>query len=81
MLGLGKNNWKMALGNFIIIFGTQIAFKIDDILNLGRYPTTFELVKIGSNSLIITLIFYGYNRQKNSGKKEVNKEKEHQDAT
>ena len=63
MLGLGFNNWKMALGNFLIVFGTQAAFKIDDILNTGTYPTAFELAKLLSNSLIITLIFYGYNRQ------------------
>jgi hypothetical protein len=81
MLGLGKNNWKMALGNFFIILGTQVAFRLDDIMNLGRYPTPFECGKIISNSLVITLIFYGYNRYRNSNGANVDKEKEHKNAT
>ncbi len=64
MLGLSRkgNNLKLAVANFLLIFGVQIAFKIDEILNTGRLPTEFEFVKVVSNSLVITLIFYGYNK-------------------
>jgi hypothetical protein len=64
MLGLSAygNNWKLALGNFLLIFGVQIAFKFDEIINTGALPTQFECVKIASNSLVLTLIFYGYNK-------------------
>ena len=63
-LGLSNagNNWKLILGNFLLIFGVQIAFKLDEIINTGTYPTEFEFVKVLSNSLVITLIFYGYNK-------------------
>jgi len=71
MLGLSAkgNNWKLALGNFLLIFGVQIAFKIDEIINTGRLPTEFEFVKVLSNSLVITLIFYGYNKMTAKEKK------------
>lgn len=64
MLGLSAygNNWKLAIGNFLLIFGVQIAFKLDEIINTGTYPTEFEVVKVISNSLVITLIFAGYNK-------------------
>lgn len=62
MLGLGRNNWKMSLGNFLIIFGVQVAFKVDDYLTTLCLPSPIECAKIISNSLVITLIFYGYNR-------------------
>ena len=59
------NNWKLVIGNFLITFGVQAVFKLEEIINQGRYPTEFECCKIGINSLAITLIFYGYNRYKN----------------
>lgn len=64
MLGLSAvgNNWKIAVGNFLAVFGVQAAFKLDEIINAGKYPSEFELVKLVSNSLIITLVFAGYNK-------------------
>ena len=56
------NNWKLAFGNFLLIFGVQIVFKLDEIINTGKLPSSFECIKILSNSLVITLIFYGYNK-------------------
>ena len=72
MLGLSSkgNNWKLILGNFLLIFGVQIAFKLDEIINTMQYPTVFECVKIVSNSLVITLVFYGYNKMTEKEKKE-----------
>lgn len=63
-LGLSNvgNNWKLIVGNFLVMFGTQMAFKINDVLNTGVYPSGFEVVKVISNSLVVTLIFYGYNK-------------------
>lgn len=65
-LGLSNvgNNWKLILANFLLMFGVQVAFKFDEIINTGSYPSGFEMVKIASNSLIVTLIFYGYNKHK-----------------
>ena len=64
MLGFSVkgNNWKLVLANFFLVFLVQIAFKLDDVINAGNYPTTFECIKLLSNSLVITLIFYGYNK-------------------
>ena len=72
MLGFSAkgNNWKLILGNFLLVFGVQIAFKIDEIINTMQYPTIFECVKILSNSLVITLIFYGYNKKTEKWKRE-----------
>jgi hypothetical protein len=44
------------------MLGVQIAFKFDEIINTGNMPSEFEFIKIASNSLVITLIFYGYNK-------------------
>ena len=65
-LGLSNvgNNWKLVLANFLLMFGVQAAFKFDEIINTGSYPSGFEIVKIASNSFIVTLIFYGYNKYK-----------------
>lgn len=64
MLGLSSkgNNWRLIVGNFLLVFGVQLAFKFDEIVNAGALPTPFEFVKIASNSLVITFIFYGYNK-------------------
>lgn len=64
MLGLSSmsNTWKLHVANFLIMLGVQIAFKFDEIINTGNMPSEFEFIKIASNSLVITLIFYGYNK-------------------
>lgn len=64
MLGLSSkgNNWKLVVANFLVMFMVQMAFPINDILNSGIYPEIFDIVKIASNSLVTTLIFYGFNR-------------------
>jgi hypothetical protein len=64
MLGLSSmgNSWKLYVANFLVMFGVQIAFKFDEIINTGNLPSQFEFIKIVSNSLVITLIFYGYNK-------------------
>ena len=65
MLGLGYNNWKMALGNFLIIFGVQVSLNLNDLLqslNAWSDTSTLAVVKIIGSSLATTLIFYGYNK-------------------
>ena len=66
MLGFSTkgNNLKLIIANFILIFGVQTVFKLDEIINAGKLPTEFELIKIVSNSIVITLIFFGYNKLK-----------------
>jgi len=67
MLGFSVkgNNLKLVIANFLLIFGVQTAFKLDEIINTGKLPTEFELIKIVSNSIVITLIFFGYNKLSN----------------
>lgn len=64
MLGFSNkgNNLKLIVLNFLLVFGVQVAFKLDDIINLGAYPSGFEFIKVLSNSLVITIVFYGYNK-------------------
>jgi len=64
MLGFSVkgNNFKLVIANFLLIFGVQTAFKLDEVINTGKLPTEFELIKIVSNSIVITLIFFGYNK-------------------
>lgn len=65
MLGLGYNNWKMALGNFLIMFLVQAFFNLNDLLqglNAWTDTSTIAVAKIVGSSLATTLIFFGYNR-------------------
>ena len=65
-LGLSEigNNWKLVIGNFIILFLVQLVLNFNDIFNgpIENWPTNWELCKITLNSLTVTLIFYGFNK-------------------
>lgn len=63
MLGLGYNNWKLALGNFAIIFGTQVVFSLNDLMATPDvWPSSWWFCKTILTSAIATAIFYGYNK-------------------
>lgn len=53
-----------AIKNFVVIFGIQLAFSLDELLANGSFPTAFELCQTTLSSLVITLAMYGYNKYK-----------------
>ena len=66
MLGLGYNNWKMAVGNFLIILGSQIIININDLMATPDvWPTPWWFCKTVLTSAVATGIFYGYNKLTN----------------
>jgi len=67
MLGLsnsnnGNSSWKTYVGNFLAIWGGQLAYKLYDLLALNRFPTPYEIYSSGIGALVATLIIYGVNR-------------------
>lgn len=69
-MNLGANSNPSALAaailNFLVVFGVQVIFKVEEIINQNRYPDFFECLKIAVNSLTVTIVFYGYNKLKTS---------------
>lgn len=69
MMGIGNNNWKVALANFLIIFAVQVIFGLQDLMQTD-IPEIFPFLKMIVNAAVATLIFYGYNKvtkQKDDG--------------
>ena len=65
-LGFGKNNKLASLGNFLVMFGVQFVFALDEALNVGgELPSPYAILKMGTSSAVVTLLFYGYNKVKN----------------
>ena len=66
MLGLGYNNWKLAIGNFVVIFGSQVAINLSELMVVPEaWPTPWWVCKTLLTSAVATLIFYGYNKLTN----------------
>jgi len=66
-MGLGMNqignNWKYALGNFIVMFVVQLIFQMNDLLSTPElYPSMWQVLKCVTTSAVATLIFAGYNK-------------------
>ena len=62
MLGLGYNNWKLAIGNFVIIFGVQVGIGLLDLMATPEvWPTPWWVCKTLLTSVVATALFYGYN--------------------
>lgn len=63
MLGLGYNNWKLAIGNFVVIFGAQVGFGLLDLMSTPEvWPTPWWVCKTVLSSAVATALFYGYNK-------------------
>lgn len=66
-MGLGANpngnNWKYAFINFCTIFGTQLLFNLNDLMNSpGEWPGMWFICKTVLTSAVATLIFAGFNK-------------------
>lgn len=64
MLGINKNgnNWKYAIGNFLIILLIQVIFDFNEMLPQGSFPTAFQAYESAVKAFIVALAFYGINR-------------------
>lgn len=64
MLGLSEvgNNWKLIIGNFIVVFGSSLVYQLYDLLPKGEFPSMFEFYTAIVTAGIATLAFYGLNR-------------------
>ena len=71
MVAQSSQSWKTALGNFITVWLVQFAFKLNDAWQYAKaLPTYVDLYGMCLTSLIVTLVFYGYNKLKEEAKKE-----------